>query len=169
MRFKASMIVDAVIVILIVFLLIANVSGYVLHKPIIAVVRGISMKPLMHTGDLVIINPLDTEPRIGQVVVYVNDIGEYVIHRVVAKIRCSNGETLYVTKGDNDPLIDPEDIAVLKSIRCSKVIDVESLNDDVLKQVKMCLKGLPRRDIIGVVLQLGDSVVKIFGLSPSIG
>ncbi|NPA97626.1 MAG: signal peptidase I [Crenarchaeota archaeon] len=161
-------VVDGVVIALVIALLLINISGYIFHKPIVAVVKGISMEPLLHTGDIVIINPLDERPKLGQVIVYVNDVGEYVIHRVVAIIDCSNGQKLYVTKGDNDPIIDPEDIAVMKSVGC-RVRSVHVLNKDVAQQVYECLRGLPRSDIVGVVLQVHDAVVKIFGLSPCIG
>ncbi len=166
---RLTKLVDVCVLMLVVILIVINVSGYIFHKPVVAVVKGISMEPLLHTGDIVLINPFDDEPRLGQVVVYLNDVNEYVIHRVVAIIKCSNGTTLYVTKGDNDPLIDPEDIAILKSASCRGIAIIATLGNDVARQVHACPRGLPRSDIVGTVFEIGSSVVKIFGLSPSVG
>ena len=71
------------------------------------VIRGDSMIPSYHTGDLVIVHPAGRY-GIGDVVAYRVPAGELgagllVIHRLVG----GDGEAGYVMEGDNNPAPDP--------------------------------------------------------------
>ncbi len=66
------------------------------------VTHGISMKPLLHTGDLVLVRPAD-DYKVGQVVAYHSTLlHTVVLHRII-RIEGSH----YVFKGDNNDFIDP--------------------------------------------------------------
>ncbi len=162
-------IADCLVVLLILFLLASDLSSYVFKEPMVAVVNGVSMEPLLRTGDIVLINPFDKSPHLGSVIVFLNDLNQMVIHRVVAIIVCSNGMKLYVTKGDNDFIIDPEDIAISKSISCKEVKNIVALNEVIKRDVEQCLRGLSSSDIVGDVVEIDGGVLKIFGLSIQIG
>ncbi|WFO76330.1 signal peptidase I [Desulfurococcaceae archaeon MEX13E-LK6-19] len=72
----------------------------------IAVVEGKSMFPLLREGDIVFIKKVSPEDiHVGDVIVY-EYRGKYIIHRVI-KVIHQNGKTYYVTKGDNNFVIDP--------------------------------------------------------------
>jgi hypothetical protein len=65
--------------------------------------RGMSMYPLVQTGDTLRIEPASaTELNIGDIVFYRLPIGTYVIHRLIKK----NGNATLITKGDNQPHYD---------------------------------------------------------------
>jgi signal peptidase len=75
-----------------------------------AVVTGVSMEPTMHTGDLVILRPVDTDDlKVGDVVRF--SIGRTaVMHRITEIQETTNGR-VFVTQGDNnntpdDPLLE---------------------------------------------------------------
>jgi len=94
---------------LIVALLWFN-TGLLGVKP--AVVTGVSMEPAMHTGDLVITRPVDSdELKVGDVVRFV--IGRTpVMHRITEIEETTNGR-VFVTQGDNnntpdDPILDSQ-------------------------------------------------------------
>jgi len=158
-------VVDALVIALIVFLMLANISAYVFHKPMIAVVKGISMLPLLHTGDVVLINPFDHNIKLNDVVVYLNDENEYVVHRIVAILVCRSGLKLYVTKGDNDPIIDVLDIAVITSIHCPGGLEkVYAVNGVIKKQVEEVGKGIPPDRIVGKLIEVCGEPIKIVGL-----
>lgn len=58
---------------------------------------GHSMYPFINDGDVIIISPLLSSPRIGDVVAFINpETGRLAIHRVIRK----KGDT-YLIKGDN--------------------------------------------------------------------
>ena len=66
-----------------------------------AVVDGISMKPKLHAGDLVLLHPA-SHYEVGDVVGYHNlQLGRLVLHRIVGK----TGDR-YVFKGDNNSFLD---------------------------------------------------------------
>jgi signal peptidase len=72
----------------------------------VAVVRGNSMLPLLHEGDLVFLHHVDPQDiKVGDIVVYKSIYGGYIIHRVIKVIETPNG-FLYETKGDNNPADD---------------------------------------------------------------
>lgn len=75
-------------------------------------VRGISMEPTYHDGDLVIIRR-SSSYHVGDIVAYripAGDVGGglTVIHRIVGR----SGDTAFRTKGDNNPEPDPWDPTV---------------------------------------------------------
>ncbi len=73
----------------------------------IAVVEGTSMEPLFQTGDVVfVVKVKPSEIRPGDIIVYEKPNGAYIIHRVV-KVMHENGETIIITKGDNNKYYDP--------------------------------------------------------------
>jgi len=164
-----SLVADVLIVLLVLFLLLSDLSDYIFKRPMVAVVSGVSMRPLLRTGDIVFINPFDKNPHLGDVIVFLNDLNEMVIHRVVAVILCGNGLKLYVTKGDNDLIIDSEDIAIAKSIYCNNTLKIYALNSVIKEDVERYPKGLSTNDIVGTVVELHGNVLKVFGLSLQVG
>jgi signal peptidase I len=68
------------------------------------VTDGISMEPLYHTGDLVVIAPASSY-HIGEIVAYHGDLDGHkvVLHRIVG----GNATSGFVMKGDNNHSIDP--------------------------------------------------------------
>ena len=72
----------------------------------LAVVRGGSMKPLLHEGDIIfVIRKNPNEIKVGDIIVYRSVRGHLIIHRVVKVLNVS-GHLEYVTKGDNNPYDD---------------------------------------------------------------
>ncbi len=62
-----------------------------------SVTKGVSMRPLFKTErDMVIIAPLDGEPKKYDVVLYRGAGGEYILHRVIAV-----KPGFYIIRGDN--------------------------------------------------------------------
>ncbi len=109
-----------------------------------AVVEGRSMEPLLHSGDLVFLLS-NRDPVAGDVVVYRDNMGRFIIHRVIA-VYDVNGLTCYVIKGDNNvipDLGDPED--------CIRPVNVEGYSS----------YGVPRDRIVGVVVSIDGNPIKI--------
>lgn len=73
------------------------------------VVSSESMEPLLHKGDIVIINYETDNIDVGDVVVYNATWFDHkpVIHRVINK-QAVNGSYIYTLKGDNNQKEDPE-------------------------------------------------------------
>jgi len=90
--------------------------GIVLAQHLNVVVSG-SMEPVFYRGDVVVIektnflgiqeiNPSDL--KVGDIIIYqATWFPEPVIHRIVSIQKGSDGQTYYVTKGDNNPKPDP--------------------------------------------------------------
>ncbi len=109
-----------------------------------AVVEGRSMEPLLHSGDLVFLLS-GRDPVVGDVVVYRDNMGRFIIHRVISIYKV-NGLTCYVIKGDNNvipDLGDPED--------CIRPVNVEGYSS----------YGVPRDRIVGVVISINGNPIKI--------
>ena len=71
-----------------------------------AIVEGQSMEPLFHTGDLVVLVPVDDGGvTVGDIVVYEKK-GRFIIHRVIYIYESQSGELCLVTMGDNNPVPD---------------------------------------------------------------
>jgi signal peptidase I len=66
------------------------------------ITHGISMEPMLHTGDLALVRPVD-DYRVGQVAAYHSTLlNTVVLHRI---IRIAAGH--YYFKGDNNDFVDP--------------------------------------------------------------
>ena len=66
------------------------------------ITHGISMEPMLHTGDLVLIRPAGSY-RVGQVVAYHSTLlHSVVLHRIIRRVG-----NRYVFKGDNNNFVDP--------------------------------------------------------------
>lgn len=66
-----------------------------------------SMLPLLYNGSkTIIIRPLEEDIMVGDIVVYKDNDGTNIIHRLVNKGYDEKG-TYYMTKGDNNPSLDP--------------------------------------------------------------
>lgn len=73
--------------------------------------QGDSMEPNYHSGSLVIKRVVEPESlKIGDVITFYAPWADaYVMHRI-ASIRSSGGELWFRTKGDNNPVRDPEEV-----------------------------------------------------------
>lgn len=114
-------VVEAAIMLLVVFTLFINISNYIqikiLHKNIadfygyafLEVVSG-SMEPTINVGDLVIINTRDKEVSLDDVVTFTDASGSFVTHRVSESL-----ESGLITKGDANNAED-EDIVKAENV-----------------------------------------------------
>lgn len=162
--------IESVILITFIMLLIyANIAYYFWKQIVIAVVEGYSMNPLLYDEDVVIVIP-SKDVKLGNVVIFKNDQGEYVIHRVVGIINCAE-KMLYVTKGDNNQFIDQVTfIAYKSSIECSsgKLLLLQTgstlFDLNVKNAAANNMRGIDSSRIAGKVLQLDGVLIKITGL-----
>jgi signal peptidase I len=71
-------------------------------------VNGFSMEPLMHTGDLTVINtrvsPVDM--KVGDIIRFQQD-SHFILHRI-KKIEHQDGRLVFITQGDNNKDPDPK-------------------------------------------------------------
>lgn len=153
----------------IVFLIYVSINQYIFGQIVLAVVKGSSMEPLLKDQDIVV---LEHNPRIelGNIVVYRNDYNELVVHRVVAIIRCINGEVLYITKGDNNPYLDTEVLGIARksAIACyaESVSTISGLRIDTLSiNEGDIIRGLSPTRIVGKVFEIWGTPLKITGLT----
>lgn len=154
---------------LVVLLLYINIAYYVFGHITLAVVKGQSMFPILRENDLVVVLP-NKDIALGDVVIFKNDRDEYVIHRVIAIAECEDNTKVYVTKGDNNRLVDSVSwgIALRVSKTCSiKKIYVLEDFEPYIDQVydRKYIKGIPEERIIGKALSLFNMIVKITGIS----
>lgn len=93
--------------IIVLGLLLLNIVSAISGQSYVAVVSGISMEPILSTGDLVLILPVKnpSEIHVGDVIVYRSMSGRYIIHRVI-NIVDVGGNIYFITKGDNNPIPD---------------------------------------------------------------
>jgi signal peptidase len=167
---KIIKVIESILLITFIVLLIyANVAYYFWKQIVIAVVEGYSMNPLLHEGDVVIVTP-SRDLDLGDVVIFKNDRGEYVIHRVVGVIKCS-GKILYMTKGDNNPFIDQmTSIAYRSSIECpsGEVLILQTgstlFDLNIRRTVGNTMRGIDETRVAGKVIQLNGVLIKITGL-----
>ncbi len=101
-----------------------------------AIVKGRSMFPLLREGDIVfIVRCKPDEIRAGDIIVYKSRIeNKLIIHRVI-NIVYSNGEYYYITKGDNNA-----------------IIDIGEFDRNL---------GVNQKRVVGKVLSIGNYVFKI--------
>ncbi len=81
--------------------------GWVLHTsmPVVTVVSD-SMLPILHVGDLLLVENIN-EPQVGDIVVYKVSVLNYpIVHRIVGK-KFVNGTNVFIMKGDHNPSEDP--------------------------------------------------------------
>lgn len=65
-----------------------------------AITTGVSMEPMMQTGDLVVVRDVSaSEVEVGDVIRW-RGSGGYVLHRVI-EIREEGGQRVFITQGDN--------------------------------------------------------------------
>ena len=162
----------AILALLIALLVFVNIAHYLLGWAFLAVVEGQSMEPLLLGGDVVIVIPNAKSIGLGDVIIFKNDRDEYVIHRVVGIINCTNaGKLLYMTKGDNNQFVDQATfIAIKTSIPCPTgnltLLKTGSTAFDygVISAVSDVKRGIDSSRIVGKVLQIGKVIIKITGL-----
>ena len=79
-------------------------STYVIVSP--------SMVPTIQIDDAIVIKRNDRDNyQIGDIITFMSNDANYqgktITHRIVEKSKLSNERSLYVTKGDNNPVVDP--------------------------------------------------------------
>jgi signal peptidase len=122
----------------------------------IAVVKGRSMEPILHTGDIVLLHrPPPDKIKPGDVVVYMRG-GGFVIHRVI-KVYKRNDKWCYVVWGDNratNPVPDPGD-----PIECGTILLRVPSGEG--SQREYVASGIPYYRIVGVVVTLHGHIFKV--------
>lgn len=116
-----------IILILILILTTVGLSGCIdsstardENEPILYVVVSDSMEPTLYEGDIAIVEDNPDNIQVGDIVIYnATWYPRPIIHRVIAIKHDYYGNTLYVIKGDNNPVPDPE--LVYRSQIISKV------------------------------------------------
>lgn len=176
LKLALEVLVNALIIAILAFLIYVNISHYIYRQIVLAVVNGSSMLPLLRDDDLVIVVP-PNNIELGDIVIYRNDKGDYVIHRVIAIAECQQGYRVYITKGDNNPYTDTGPTSMI-ALKVSKSCSVEKLY--VLKGFEglisreygmpriedlRVIRGLPEDVIVGKALSIYDLTVKISGLT----
>jgi signal peptidase len=118
-----------------------------------AVVRGHSMEPLLHTGDIVFLSRKPPEDiAVGDIIVY-RWGNSYVIHRVVYKYHYA-GSWCFVVQGDNrltNPVPDPGDL-----LECGSIVYIDPLTEQMVTA-----SGIPYSRVVGVVVSVHGYVLKI--------
>ncbi len=123
------------LVALLLVLIGLNVFTILTGRSFMAVIDGISMEPILNSGDIVFLLPVSSpeDIKVGDIIVYRSAYNRLIIHRVVDIIEVS-GEYYFVTKGDNnrfpDPPVRPGDPGIGYSFVVGKVI---SINGYVVK------------------------------------
>lgn len=123
----------SILALLIVVTLVFIYSGLI-GEPVVAVVKGNSMLPLLREGDIVIITRVKpSEISIGDVIVFKTFTGTLVIHRVIG-ITVEDGRYYYVTKGDNNRFPDFAYFVDGKGVTYERVVGkVVGFNNAVFK------------------------------------
>ncbi len=99
----ASALVFAVLLTLCLGIVAVRLSGLATY-----IVTGGSMEPSIHKGSLVFVQPVDpTEIVIGDIITF-QQYDQTTTHRVIA-ITPSDAGLVFKTKGDANPVADPED------------------------------------------------------------
>lgn len=133
----------------------AGLSGTSTHRYYpMAVVSGVSMEPILHSGDVVFIMKVNaSQIQVGNIVVYKWIGGKFVIHRVAKKYKFGN-TLCFVTWGDDrktnpvpDPGYPPE---------CGYV----KVRDPITRSYVIA-SGVPYYDIIGKVVMFKGYIIKI--------
>ncbi len=77
------------------------------------VVASESMEPVLFKGDVVIIDYNPSSIETGDIIIYYARWfqNRHVIHRVIAKEESTNGDIIYILKGDNNEDQDPDPVS----------------------------------------------------------
>ncbi len=99
-------------------------------------VTGKSMKPFIEDGNIVIIKKVYLkEINIGDLILFKDNYGLPVLHRVISKKKNHNGEIMFITKGDR--LVSSDD-PVIKDKVLGKVVRIDKyFNDKVIKSINL--------------------------------
>ena len=104
-------------------LLVAALAALVIVVPAVAggtalTVLTSSMAPAYPPGTLIVIKPTPVdEIRVGDVLTYQIESGKPAVisHRVTTRSISTEGDTTFVTKGDNNALADPEPVQAVQA------------------------------------------------------
>ena len=90
------------------------------------VISSGSMEPVLYKGDIVIIDYNPSTIETGDIIIYHARWlqNKHVIHRVIAKGETSNGNIIYILKGDNNADQDPEPVSPTDMI--AKVVTINN-------------------------------------------
>lgn len=125
-------------------------AAVILSQHMNVVVSG-SMEPVFYRGDIVIVqksdflgiqefNPLDAKK--GDIIIYnANWFPEPVIHRIIDIKKDENG-LYYITKGDNNPVPDPEKVRPSQVTARVIKIDNHLLIIPKIGYITLWIKGL---------------------------
>jgi len=124
------------LLILLILVFFALLFGVFSREVPAAIVKGRSMLPLLREGDIVfIVRCKPDEIKTGDVIVYKSKIeSKLIIHRVISVVY-SNEEYYYITKGDNNA-----------------IIDIGEFDKNL---------GVNQKRVVGKVLSIGNYVFKI--------
>jgi signal peptidase len=90
------------------------------------VISSGSMEPVLYKGDVVIIDYNPSTIETGDIIIY--DArwfqNKHIIHRVIAKGESTDGNIIYILKGDNNADQDPEPISPTDVI--AKVVTINN-------------------------------------------
>ena len=173
MRLKqlSEIILNIFVLAAVAFLLYVNIAHYIYGQVVLAVVKGRSMYPLFSDNDMVIVLP-SKDIGLGDIVVYRNGRGEYVIHRVIAIASCKEGYTVYITKGDYNPYIDTGFSSLIAfgiDRRCTinKIDVLKGYERYVMREIVNgnVIKGIPEEVIMGKIPSFFGIAMKISGLT----
>ena len=94
-------VVSKVLSLAVIVLAVSSIAGALLERPVfISYVTSGSMVPTIHENDLIFINPLVKDFRVGDIIVFESN-GKWICHRIFAVT-----EKGFLTKGDNNIAID---------------------------------------------------------------
>jgi len=104
---ELNIVEDIVLVILFASLILLLCSTILGYSPFYYV-EGISMHPTIENGDLIIIDWTRFENlKVGDIIVFKRPLlNDKVVHRII-EVKTVNGERVFVTKGDNNQIPDP--------------------------------------------------------------
>jgi signal peptidase len=105
--------------------IIIIIIGIVVAQHMNVVVSG-SMEPVLYRGDIVIIDTNPSTVQVGDIVVYqATWFPQPVIHRVTKIGQDQSGNTVMITKGDNNAA--PDQAPVYTNQIISKVVSINGL------------------------------------------
>lgn len=171
LKYIVEGLINILLIGLVILLLYVNIAHYFFGQIVLAIVKGISMYPLLRENDLVVILP-PTNILPGDVIVFKNDRNEYVIHRVIAIAKCRNNGRVYITKGDNNLYIDSDILSGI-AFRTSKECNIKSIEilkgyEDLINSriFNNLIRGIPEERIVGKALSLFNMTIRITGITP---